>query len=728
MLPTAAPLPLPSPLLRARSLGASVERERERGRGDRSSPRGSGVGERERERERARVSGELPLSDMAVRRSVSLNSGGWSGVGGGTSGRGESRRAERRRLQGDTDGGEEAADLWLLPLHRGRVGGWAGVARRVVTGCTTAPGHPSRLDTLPKLFAPTSPFLFRGETDRAVGLTHDSNRHHRFVTGISVSYRFATDTQPKKGWSALHSQGQGGVAGSGTKMARSKAAARQGKSPVGREVQAEGGKAARKAAKQKIKAKGRLKHAAKKAKQEQKRAARLEREASASASTSPDGPDDSDDDGFIELSADDNAAPVVRHGSSADVEEGEEDASSSRLMLESMPWMGERAGYSHPNLYVCLHEEIMDFVRFMSPTEDEVRRRDELIAEMRQVVGDLWAGATLETFGSHHTQMFLPKSDIDMVIFGVADGTGPLFELAQRLEELDMVSYLEVIDKARIPIVKLVHKDSGIHIDMSFNIAGGLATADLVKHYMRLFPAFRPLTLLLKYFLAQRGLNETFAGGIGSFLLQMMVVSFLQHHRRSLASKHDDPKFNNLGQLLLGFFTLYGRDFNYNELAISVRNGGSYFYKEDRSWYDGGRPFLISMENPNEPSLDIGKNSYEIRTVKRAFEYARQVLLNEIHRRGQFHSLSGSILGTIIPPDSHLLERTAPSEFGFEILYHDPKKTSEIKKQYEKRRSEEMEKKRQEAEAKRERNKARRSNSSQEPPHKRWRGRTSRNF
>lgn len=511
-------------------------------------------------------------------------------------------------------------------------------------------------------------------------------------------------------------------------MARTKVSARKGKSPA-RDVQPESSKAARKSAKQKAKAKGRLKHAAKVAKKEQKRAAKLEREASASAS--PDGPEESEEDGFIEITPDDNDAVAARHAGNsgnADVEEGEEDTSSSRLMLETMPWMGERSGYSHPNLYVCLHEEIMDFVRFMSPTEDEMRRRDALIAEMRQLVGDLWDGATLETFGSHHTQMFLPKSDIDMVIFGVADGTGPLFELAQRLEELDMVSYLEVIDKARIPIVKLVHKDSGIHVDVSFNIAGGLATADLVRHYMRLFPAFRPLTLLLKYFLAQRGLNETFAGGIGSFLLQMMVVSFLQHYRRSLASKHDDPKFNNLGQLLLGFFTLYGRDFNYSELGISVRNGGSYFYKEDRSWYDGGRPFLIAMENPNEPSLDIGKNSYEIRTVKRAFEYARQVLLNEIHRRGQFHSLSGSILGTIIPPDSHLLERTAPSDFGFDILYHDPKKTNEIRKQYEKRRSEEMEKKRQEVEAKRERAKARRSNSTQEPPHKRWRGRASRNF
>lgn len=502
-------------------------------------------------------------------------------------------------------------------------------------------------------------------------------------------------------------------------MARTKAAAREGKGePQGGRKQAA---AAKKAAKQKLKAKSRAKFQAK-----QEKRARRQREGGGREAQEAE-----EEDGFIEFEAPEANANANANGKEAEqdpnAEEGEVDVSAIRPPLDSVPWM-DCEGYVHPNLYVCLHNEIMDFVRFMSPTEDEMGRRNELIGEMRALVADLWDGATLETFGSHHTQMFLPKSDIDMVIFGVPDGKAPLFELAQRLEEQDLVSYIEVIDKARIPIVKLVHKTSGIHIDVSFNIAGGLATADLVKHYMRLFPAFRPLTLLLKYFLAQRGLNETFSGGIGSFLLQMMVISFLQHHRRSLDPPHDDPKYNNLGQLLLGFLTLYGHTFNYDEIAISVRNGGSYFYKEDRDWYDAGRPFLISMENPNEPSLDIGKNSYDIRTIRRSFEYARLVLLNEIRRRGQFQSLAGSILGTIIPPDSHLVERSAPQAFGFDILHHDPKKTAEIRKQYEKRRKEELDKKREEEEAKRERNKSRRSNSGQEPPHKRWRGRNSRNF
>ncbi|GMF24773.1 unnamed protein product [Phytophthora lilii] len=496
-------------------------------------------------------------------------------------------------------------------------------------------------------------------------------------------------------------------------MARTKAAARKAKG-AGRDVYAEGKKVAaeRKKAKSKIKAKGKAKHAAKLAKEEKKRQAKADRLKEEGGSS------DDVDDGFIEFGADENDH---RNASTKDEEPQKEE--NHALQLESRPWMRDRKGYFNANVYECLHEEIMDFVSFISPTEEELSSRAELIDEMREIVKGLWPQATVETFGSHYTQMFLPQSDIDMVLFGVPEGKEPLFKLAQCLEEKELVSYLEVIDKARIPIVKMVHKASDIHVDVSFNVAGGLATGDLVKHYMRVYPSFRPLTLVLKYFMAQRGLNETYTGGVGSFLLQMMVISFLQQHGRTLGAEHDDPKFNNLGQLLVGFFTLYGRDFNYTDLAISVRNGGSYFRKEERNWYDDGRPFLISMENPNEPSLDIGKNSYEMRTVKRSFDYARQVLQNEIYRHGQFNALPGSILGTIIQADSNLVKRDPPESFGYDILHHDPEKTAEIRKQYEMRRDEEASKKRG-SEAR----KKPRQSSNNEPPYKRWRGRTSRAY
>ena len=43
------------------------------------------------------------------------------------------------------------------------------------------------------------------------------------------------------------------------------------------------------------------------------------------------------------------------------------------------------------------------------------------------------------------------------------------------------------------------------------------------------FPAFRYIVFVLKRWLRLRGLHDTFRGGVGSFLLQLLVVSNLQH-------------------------------------------------------------------------------------------------------------------------------------------------------------------------------------------------------
>ena len=43
---------------------------------------------------------------------------------------------------------------------------------------------------------------------------------------------------------------------------------------------------------------------------------------------------------------------------------------------------------------------------------------------------------------------------------------------------------------------------------------------------------FLKQVLVLKYFLQQRNLNVTFKGGVGSFLLQLMVIASIQHHAK----------------------------------------------------------------------------------------------------------------------------------------------------------------------------------------------------
>lgn len=153
----------------------------------------------------------------------------------------------------------------------------------------------------------------------------------------------------------------------------------------------------------------------------------------------------------------------------------------------------------------------------------------------------------------------------------------PSSSLLHRLASLLLTSSLAepsslvVIAKARVPIVKFVTRYGGFSVDLSVNQKNGVDAAVRVRALLEDF-AFREATyvepgtemtdvdgkkkgkgkevvkeeareddidlvdqgvarslvLLVKAFLNQRGMNEVFTGGLGSYSIICLVVSFLQ--------------------------------------------------------------------------------------------------------------------------------------------------------------------------------------------------------
>lgn len=126
-----------------------------------------------------------------------------------------------------------------------------------------------------------------------------------------------------------------------------------------------------------------------------------------------------------------------------------------------------------------------------------------------------------------------------------------------------------------------------------------------------------------------------------------MTVSFLQLHPRLDAVS----PFANLGVLLLEFFELYGRLFNYFRVGIRVKEGGCYIPKHEiqRQMMDSGyRPSILCIEDPLDCANDIGRSSYGALNVKKAFEYAYLVLNQACGPTSSTVDQTQSILGRII--------------------------------------------------------------------------------
>lgn len=67
-----------------------------------------------------------------------------------------------------------------------------------------------------------------------------------------------------------------------------------------------------------------------------------------------------------------------------------------------------------------------------------------------------------------------------------------------------------------------------LKVDIILNSTSGIDSANMIQSMMKKYPGVRPISLIVKYLLALRNMNEVFTGGLGGYAVVCLVVSFLQ--------------------------------------------------------------------------------------------------------------------------------------------------------------------------------------------------------
>ncbi|KAK4056948.1 hypothetical protein OIO90_001848 [Microbotryomycetes sp. JL221] len=330
-----------------------------------------------------------------------------------------------------------------------------------------------------------------------------------------------------------------------------------------------------------------------------------------------------------------------------------------------------------------LNKEAQAFVSYISPTPPEHDLRMWTIELIRRTIKKQFNDADVQCFGSVGTGLYLPGGDIDLVILCPSFPSPPLKpsqSLLRRIAALLLSSRIAepnsivVIAKARVPIVKFNTRHGGFAVDISVNQANGIEAAVRVRKMLEDF-AFRPkdyvepgstrqlidhdeedeeeqdvvtttrpeaisqadlgvarsLVMLIKMFLNQRGMNEVFTGGLGSYSIILLVISFLQLHPK-IQTGQINPHLN-VGLLFVEFLEYYGKHFNYDEAGITLKGRGGYFNKHDKGWYRPNQPYLLSIEDPNDPSNDVSGGSHNIIRVRQTFAGAFESLTATLFER-----------------------------------------------------------------------------------------------
>ncbi|KAK3435114.1 hypothetical protein EUGRSUZ_D02494 [Eucalyptus grandis] len=160
-----------------------------------------------------------------------------------------------------------------------------------------------------------------------------------------------------------------------------------------------------------------------------------------------------------------------------------------------------------------------------------------------------------------------------------------------------------------------------VRLDISFESAShtGLQTAELVKELTERFPAATPLALVLKQFLADRSLDQSYSGGLSSYCLVLLITRFLQHEHHLGRSINQ-----NFGSLLMDFLYFFGNVFDPREMRVSVRGSGLYLKRERGSSIDP-----IHIDDPLFPTNNVGRNCFRIHQCIKAFAEAYSALKQE---------------------------------------------------------------------------------------------------
>lgn len=271
-----------------------------------------------------------------------------------------------------------------------------------------------------------------------------------------------------------------------------------------------------------------------------------------------------------------------------------------------------------------------------------------------------YRGGQVRCFGSFAAGLYLPTSDMDLVLvshefrnrgvpmFGLTKSWMYRFAGMLEREGLAQPRTTEVIPSAKVPIVKFIDRVTGLKVDISFENLSGVSAIDTFRKWKTQFPAMPVIVAFIKQFLLMRGLNEVYLGGIGGFSVICLVVSLMQHLPAVQSGAMVGEQ--NLGELLLNFFDLYGNKFNIATTGISMEPPGYYA----KSAGNPNKNDRIQIIDPNNPTNDISNGSRLIDMVLRCFSEAYASITKRMYQLETMDISSrkgNSILGSVFAGD-----------------------------------------------------------------------------
>ena len=284
--------------------------------------------------------------------------------------------------------------------------------------------------------------------------------------------------------------------------------------------------------------------------------------------------------------------------------------------------------YDLTYVFNCLSKDIKDYQQFVKEhIEREQSLYNRLIQNIQNSVDESIHDYDVRLYGSHATNLCLPWSDLDVVLVPRNNNNNIninnqilLSQLYENLKKKDWVKDSKYISGASIPIIKLICDKSFNNMPIDISIQDerhfGLKCVELVKGFISQYECLKPLVLVLKNILKRANLNDPYKGGISSYGLILMIVTYLQTQKK--IGKDISNNENNLGRLFYDFVNHYGLKFEPSKYIIYARTN------EDEDSEDFNiQNIQIGCElviiDPLNISNNVAKSCFQFFNIKMSF-------------------------------------------------------------------------------------------------------------
>mmetsp|Transcript_8063 Transcript_8063/g.14784 ORF Transcript_8063/g.14784 Transcript_8063/m.14784 type:complete len:1289 (-) Transcript_8063:954-4820(-) len=343
-------------------------------------------------------------------------------------------------------------------------------------------------------------------------------------------------------------------------------------------------------------------------------------------------------------------------------------ASSSRLVNHLCTVEGIRDSVSS-----ALSYDLQEMATMLEEIAERRRPWQLAVAErIKEAVETLFPGASAQVFGSLATSLAAPCSDLDMVIQNLSCPPAiALRTLVIHLKQQSWVQMLQAVEHSAVPVIRLStaqipisfgNQGSLINVDITFDSMThrGLLTCTLVKQLLHRYPPLKPLTLVLKQFLVEKGLNDPFVGGLSSYGLVLMITHILQKHFPSGIPLGDISHTQFLGPIFVSFLCEYANP-KFPEQGVWV-DPSSFQSQEDILRRRKEASIMLQhlkvskaplyILDPLDIRNNIGRTCFGINQVIQAFSEALEAIRITAVRPATLNQ-DWSILGSVFSTGHH---------------------------------------------------------------------------